>query len=140
LPPPNAAPAPTASIDFTESDAARTQDDAGVSHAEIASTPSGPVVNLALVISYLRDLIERSKVYPVLARQRGWEGEVLLAFRVVDDGAIQSVHVARSSGNRLLDQSALQTLQHIERVTPELWRNGNDAELQLSVVYRLIKS
>jgi len=95
-------------------------------------------MSFALVMSYLRDAIERSKVYPLLARQHGWEGEVLLAFRVVGDGAIRSVHVARSSGNRLLDQSALEALQHIERVTPEFWRQGDHADLQLAVVYRLL--
>lgn len=99
-----------------------------------------PTFTFALALSYLRDALERNKVYPSLALQRGWEGEVLLAFRVVDDGAIRSVHVARSSGNRLLDRSAVQALQNIERVTPELWRHGENAELQLSVIYRLIKS
>lgn len=96
-------------------------------------------MNFALVLSYLRDTIERSKAYPLLAQQRGWEGEVLLAFRVVDDGAIQSVHVARSSGNPLLDRSAVTALQNVERVIPSLWRNGDHAELELSVIYRLIK-
>ncbi len=98
------------------------------------------IVDFGRVVSYLRQLVERRKVYPMLARQRGFEGEVLLGFRVVDDGAIQSVHVARSSGNRLLDQSALQTLKQIERITPELWHVGTQADLQLSVVYRLIGS
>jgi protein TonB len=108
----------------------------------IAIEPAPPErgIDFARVIDYLRDLIEHGKVYPLLARQRGWEGEVLLAFRIVDDGSIRSAHVARSSGNRLLDQSALQALLRIERVTSEVWHNGDDAELQLSVVYRLIKS
>lgn len=114
-------------------------DEAQLERARAVSEPQNIDLTFALVISYLRDVIEHRKAYPLLAKQRGWEGEVLLAFRVVDDGAIQSVHVARSSGNQLLDQSAVYALQNVERVKPSLWRDGDNADLQLSVIYRLVK-
>jgi periplasmic protein TonB len=46
-------------------------------------------------------------VYPRLARQRGWEGEVALQVRVSATGAVEEVWVERSSGHGVLDQAAL---------------------------------
>ncbi len=111
---------------------------AGAASSALPTDAGNATLDFSLVLSYLRDVIERNKTYPPLARQRGWEGEVLLGFHVVADGAIERVHVARSSGNRLLDQSAVKALQTVDRVTPDLWRSGNDADLRLSVVYRLM--
>lgn len=44
--------------------------------------------------------------YPARARQRGWEGTVLLRVRVDERGMPREVQVERSSGHALLDRSA----------------------------------
>jgi protein TonB len=45
--------------------------------------------------------------YPLLARRRNYEGTVLLDVLVRQDGTVGSIRLARSSGHRSLDQSAM---------------------------------
>ena len=53
----------------------------------------------------------RPPVYPSAARQRGYEGNVLLAAEVRSDGHIGSVRVKRSSGYASLDNSAVEAVK-----------------------------
>lgn len=50
-------------------------------------------------------------VYPEYARERGWEGTVVLKVLVTSDGKVGEIHVGRSSGHRILDDSALSTVR-----------------------------
>lgn len=62
--------------------------------------------------------------YPMLARQRGWQGTVLLAVMVAADGVSEKVSIVKSSGFQILDKSALKAvkgwkfLPGMERGTP----------------------
>jgi protein TonB len=79
--------------------------------------------------------------YPPLAREKGWEGTVLVGFRMDSDGSLEHIHVARSSGYDVLDQSAVHSLSRVERLeqlTPRL--QGQTLAMQLPVVYRLIEN
>jgi len=49
--------------------------------------------------------------YPVIARRRGWEGEVLLRVGVEGEGRVSAVEVDRSSGYPVLDRSALRWVE-----------------------------
>jgi len=49
----------------------------------------------------------RPPPYPLLARQRGWEGTVLLRVHVAANGQVSQVEVARSSGYAVLDAAAV---------------------------------
>ncbi|MDY0350605.1 MAG: energy transducer TonB [Desulfobulbaceae bacterium] len=53
----------------------------------------------------------RPPLYPELARKRGWEGTVVLAVRVTEEGLVQSVQVHGSSSYRLLDDAALRAVR-----------------------------
>ena len=53
----------------------------------------------------------RPPAYPGAARQRGYEGDVLIAAEVRADGRIGAVRVKRSSGYASLDDSALETVR-----------------------------
>lgn len=76
--------------------------------------------------------------YPLLARRNGWQGHVLLGFAVEADGAITHAHVARGSGYRILDESALAALQQVQSLPQTThWLNGGRIELKLPVEYRL---
>ncbi len=76
--------------------------------------------------------------YPVLARRRGWEGEVVLAFRVDADGRIGNVKVANSSGFGLLDSAARDALLRVAAVAlADGRRPGTPLDLTLPVIYRL---
>ena len=72
--------------------------------------------------------------YPSLARRRGWQGEVLLAFRLETDGRIMDAHIARSSGYTVLDRAALAALGKIKRIETKTPRS---VAMQLPVIYRL---
>ncbi len=49
--------------------------------------------------------------YPELARERGWEGTVVLRVLVGENGSVKRIRVHKSSGYDILDQSALKTVQ-----------------------------
>lgn len=80
----------------------------------------------------------RFKRYPALARQRGWEGVVVVIVTMIAGGAIPHVSLSQSSGIDLLDQEALELVSqavHIAAI-PESLRNRQFA-LTLPIHYRL---
>jgi protein TonB len=48
--------------------------------------------------------------YPEIAQDRGWEGKVLLNVHVLPDGRPDAVGVAKSSGQKVLDDAAVKTV------------------------------
>lgn len=50
-------------------------------------------------------------VYPLSARRRGVQGVVLLQVNVSDEGAVTGIHIMRSSGFRILDIAALNSVK-----------------------------
>jgi protein TonB len=75
--------------------------------------------------------------YPILARRNGWQGEVILAFRLEVDGTIMNARVARSSGYGVLDRAALNALGKVKRINHTLQQVQ---DMQLPVIYRLQES
>lgn len=82
----------------------------------------------------LQQALARYFHYPPLAQRRGWQGEVLLAFRLESDGRIRDAHVARSSGYTMLDRAALASLQQLGGIATPL---PNTRHMELPVIYRL---
>lgn len=72
--------------------------------------------------------------YPLLARKRGWQGEVHLAFTLDNQGTIVQARIAQSSGYSALDGAALQSLRQVAGIGRPLQQEFN---LELPVVYRL---
>jgi len=54
--------------------------------------------------------------YPRLARQRGWEGRVVLRLRITSGGRIEAVTVVDSSGRAILDRAAREALARVKRL------------------------
>ncbi|MHB8535147.1 MAG: energy transducer TonB [Sulfuricaulis sp.] len=76
--------------------------------------------------------------YPYVARLRGWEGTVLLALNVESDGRLEGIHVARSSGYAVLDDSALSALRKVRRLTETHdLLPGRKMAMRIPVIYRL---
>ncbi len=50
-------------------------------------------------------------VYPELARKRGWEGTVLLEAHISEKGTVSKISVSKSSGSKILDDSALESIK-----------------------------
>jgi protein TonB len=49
--------------------------------------------------------------YPLLARRRGWTGQVEVSFRVAPSGAVEEVKVTASSGYWVLDEACLDAIR-----------------------------
>jgi len=92
----------------------------------------------ARIQAQLRADLQRYFEYPLLARRRGWEGTVWLAFTVAPDGVLERIHVARGSGYDALDHAAIAALRRVDRMREvSAWLNGRALDMELPVIYRL---
>jgi len=83
--------------------------------------------------SRIRDAIQRGIAYPSMARKMGWEGKVVVAFRLLSDGSVRDVRVVRGSGHAALDQGAVAAVRNASPFP----RPPAEAEVITPVVYRL---
>ncbi len=95
----------------------------------------------ALLLARLRSSMNETFKYPLLARKRGWEGEVQLDIEVAANGTIANITIRQSSGHKLLDKSALDTLARIGQIADAIdWLSGRSLNVTLPVIYRLTSS
>jgi len=102
---------------------------------DAAWNPTGTSVAGSQVgdFSRIRDAIQRGIAYPASARKMGWEGKVVVAFRLLSDGSVRDVRVVRGSGHAALDQGAVAAV----RDASPFPRPPVEAEILTPVVYRL---
>lgn len=62
--------------------------------------------------------LRRHLRYPMLARERGLEGEVIVQFSVARDGAVRGVRILRSSGVGEFDNEAVALLARVSPLPP----------------------
>lgn len=92
----------------------------------------------ARIEAQLHTSLARHFDYPYVARLRGWEGRVLLAFIVQASGNLNDIRIVRSSGFAVLDDSAVDSLKKVQQLPEAVaWLQGRDVEMQLPVIYRL---
>lgn len=115
-PKPRAVAAPAASAAPVASEAPAT---AAAEAAAPASAPVAPAVPKAAAEPDLKPAPAEAPrpAYPRAARQRGWQGLVLVLVRVTEDGVPQEVSVKESSGHSVLDDAALEAVRRW-RFTP----------------------
>lgn len=99
-------------------------------------------VDPATVQNYLLGVLQselaRYLRYPALARERGWEGTVLVGVAVASDGMLTSARLLRSSGYPLLDEASLTSLRRIHSLGVETARLGREpVEVILPIRFRL---
>lgn len=136
------APKPANSASEQRPPAAETVQRPATPPVELAAAGSGAAApeatDAAALESRLRVTLQQALArhfsYPLLARRRGWQGEVVLAFRLQSDGRIIDARVARSSGYGVLDRAALDALGKVGRI-PQGAEYG--LAMQLPVIYRL---
>jgi protein TonB len=93
------------------------------------------------MIDYLNSEFKVRFKYPVLARKRGWQGEVLLNLDINRHGRIARVAIQRSSGYLILDHNAVKTFELIGEISPILSKQlFGDHHLSIPVVYQLTGS
>lgn len=97
-------------------------------------------IHPTLILDAVRREFNRTKHYPTVAQRRGWQGDVILGFRVERDGHIDDVYVRSGSGHALLDDAAAETLRRISlRDQTRTLELDVDVELELPVAYRLVE-
>lgn len=84
-------------------------------------------------IAWIRDAIQHAIAYPVTARKMGWEGKVVVAFRLLSDGSVRDVRVVQGSGYAALDRGAIDAVRNASPFP----RSPVEAEVFTPVVYRL---
>ena len=102
--------------------------DATPSHREEWSGMTRPDVQ------YLSSMPPR---YPRLARQRGWEGTVLLVLEVLPSGAVGTIGVARTSGHPMLDRAATRAVREWRFAVNQLDGSGVTATVEIPVTFTL---
>ncbi len=75
--------------------------------------------------------------YPRMARRRGMEGRVELWVTVGTDGTVRAITVGRSSGYRLLDEAALETVRQWRFEPARLAGLPVEARLMVPIRFRL---
>jgi|GEM_PF-1553842 len=85
----------------------------------------------------LKEIIRTRFTYPRMARRMGWEGQVGLSLHIEDDGSLNQVRVARSSGHKVLDDNARKTIQGIGRIQVASNLTIQAADTEIEVLYRL---
>lgn len=63
--------------------------------------------------------IQKRHTYPDVARQRGYEGDVLLRFRLDTNGIVSKIEIIRPSKYKLLNKRAIKTVQKACRDFPK---------------------
>jgi len=59
----------------------------------------------------IRESIQRHWTYPVAARERYLQGDLLIIFRLERNGHLVNAHIARSSGYQILDSSSIKAIE-----------------------------
>ena len=82
----------------------------------------------------LRQALHEHFYYPMLARKRGWQGEVQLAFSLDTSGTIINARIAQGSGYSALDRAALKSLSKVATIEVGL---SQAHSFKLPVIYSL---
>ena len=88
------------------------------------------------VLSDLRRLVQKSLRYPEVARRKGIEGAVAVQFTMSTEGYAEDMAVSESSGSRILDRAALQS---ISKIFPYPDPPETPLHFTIPVTYRLTK-
>ncbi|MEN8169518.1 MAG: TonB family protein [Pseudomonadota bacterium] len=82
----------------------------------------------------LKQALAKHFYYPMLARKRGWQGQVLLAFSLDTRGTIINAHITQDSGYGALDRAALKSLNKVVSINAEPSR---ELSFQIPIIYSL---
>lgn len=70
-------------------------------------------------LQIIREILQKNTNYPPIARKMGWEGTVILSFRLCEDGKVEDIKVEKSSGFEVLDRSALEAVKRCSHMFPK---------------------
>ncbi len=85
-------------------------------------------------LEIISGIIKQNITYPLLARKLGMEGRVVISFLLTKDGHIKDIKVEESSGYKILDDNAVNTLRKVEKLIP---KPPVDVRIKLPIIYKL---
>lgn len=95
---------------------------------------------LSNVRTALYSALQANFSYPRRARLHGWEGTVIIALRILPDGAVTNVRISDSSGIRVLDEAALRSINAAQIPAMAAWIDGDGLDMIIPIEYRLTDS
>ncbi|MCG2713958.1 MAG: energy transducer TonB [Candidatus Omnitrophica bacterium] len=66
----------------------------------------------------VKQRIEETRRYPLWAKRQGIEGIVYISFTVLSNGSSQDIKIVRSSGSKILDEEAVETIKRANPFPP----------------------
>lgn len=92
-----------------------------------------------LLSAELQAMFAANFSYPSIARRNNWEGNVLAAVRVEEDGTLSHIKLVKTSGYNVLDDATLQGLRNISALpSAQGWLKGHHFDIVMPVQYRLV--
>ena len=85
-------------------------------------------------LGHIRAMIEKAVVYPSIARKLRLEGVVTVFFILNSDGTVDNAKISSTSGSKLLDEKALNTILSLSGDYPVL---GKTVELNIPIAFNL---
>jgi len=82
---------------------------------------------------YIKVLIQKSIVYPAMARRMGLSGKVVVSFVITENGRAENEKILVSSGHNVLDNNVIETIRMVEPFPKPPVR----AELRIPIVYKV---
>lgn len=99
---------------------------------------AGSGVALQGYLRTIRQLLEKQKDYPQMARRRNLQGVVVVTFTISASGQIESAQVTNPSGHDLLDEGARNTIKRVGRFPPfPAGLNRQELTLKIPLAFRL---
>lgn len=92
--------------------------------------------DMIALAEYVRNEIERQKYYPHIARTKGIEGTVYINFYIGQDGTPGSISIAKSSGEKILDDAGIMTIRKIGKIS-NLHRELRELDIVVPITYKL---
>lgn len=102
-----------------------------------AESPSSSDAIRATLLTQIKTKFTKHFNYPHIAQRKGWQGKVLLAFNINQQGNISDVHIKDSSGYAVLDQAAHHSLSQIKQITVKDWPFSVKQAFKLPIIYKL---
>jgi TonB family protein len=63
---------------------------------------------------YIKNRITRHLSYPPVARRLKWQGIAVVTFYILENGLVENIKIARSSGHQLLDNHVVDTVRLLQ--------------------------
>lgn len=99
---------------------------------------SGSGSALQSYLRLVRQLLEKHKDYPSMARQRHIQGIVMVRFTIQTGGQVGSFQIRHSSGQNLLDEAAKNTIRRVGQFPPlPIDLNRQQLTVEVPLAFRL---